>query len=273
MAYCIKRNGLTDSRTGRGSVVVVEGLVDTNSEHEFDSKLHSLAATWANFEKLRAKKSKSMITFYDWFCKYYAEEIKSTMLRSVREAAGLGDPPSEFCTNDSEAINSALKQFLAFKKSDWPIFNKKMRKFVSSQEAEVCKLIISLGQYCLKEEYQHFSVAPSRWFASLSDDQRKDVQKKFQQASVDDRQDPSSIEEVSSVADKEKFSSMYKREQHSPVDDQAAFDPILMGNVSDDHLQESNFPLSQQTDNPPQGTGQQGYVLPVDTHNASQITG
>ena len=37
-------------------------------------------------------------------------------------AAGLGDPPSEFCTNDSEAINSALKQFLGFKKSDWPVF-------------------------------------------------------------------------------------------------------------------------------------------------------
>ncbi len=38
------------------------------------------------------------------------------------------DPHSEFCTNDSEAINSALKQFLAFKKSDWPILNEKMGK-------------------------------------------------------------------------------------------------------------------------------------------------
>lgn len=73
-----------------------EGLVDTNSEHEFDSKLHSLAAIWAYFEKLRAKESKIVIAFYDWFCKYHAEEIKSTMLRSVREAAELGDPPSEF---------------------------------------------------------------------------------------------------------------------------------------------------------------------------------
>ena len=116
----------------------------------------------------------------------------------------------------------------------------------------------------LKEEYQHFSVAPSRWFASLSDDQKKHVQKKFQQASVDDRQDPSSIEEVPSVADKEKFSSMYDREQHSPVDDQRAFD---------DHLQDGDFSLSQPTDNTLQGACQQGYVLPVDIHNASQITG
>ena len=164
-----------------------EGLVDTNSEDEFDSKLQSLEEIWANFEDLRAKKSNNRITFYAWFCKYHAEEIKSTMIRSVREAAGLGDPPSEFCTNDSEAINSALKQFLAFKKSDWPIFNEKMRKFVSSQEEEVCKSIIGLGQYSLKEEYQHLSVAPSRWFTSLSDDQKKDAQRKFQRQWMTDR--------------------------------------------------------------------------------------
>ena len=101
------------------------------------------------------------------------------MIRSVREAAGLGDPPSEFCTNDSEAINSALKQFLAFKKSEWPIFNKKMQKFVSSQEEKICKSIIGIGWYSLKGEYQHLSVALSGFFNALSDDQEKDAQRKF----------------------------------------------------------------------------------------------
>ena len=49
---------------------------------------------------------------------------------SLHDAAGLSDLPPEFCTkfNDSEAINSALKQFLAFKKSECPIFNEKMQK-------------------------------------------------------------------------------------------------------------------------------------------------
>ena len=140
-------------------------------------------------EDLRAKKSDNKITFCAWFCEYHGEEIKSTMIPSVREAAGLGDPPSVFCTNNSEAINSALKRFLAFKKSEWPIFDEKMWKFVSSQEEEVCKSIIGLGQHSLKGEYQHLSVAPSRWFTALSDDQKKDAQSKFQQASVDDSQD------------------------------------------------------------------------------------
>ena len=48
----------------------------------------------------------------------YAEE---TMIKCTCEAAGLGDPLSEFCTIESGSINSALKQFLAFQKSDWPI--------------------------------------------------------------------------------------------------------------------------------------------------------
>ena len=57
-----------------------ERLVDTNSEFDYDSKLHSLEAIWAKFEDLRAKKSDNKITFYAWFCKYHADEIKSTMI-------------------------------------------------------------------------------------------------------------------------------------------------------------------------------------------------
>ena len=69
------------------------------------------------------------------------------MLYFVHVAAGLGDLPSEFCTDDSEAINSALKQFLGFKKSDWPVFNNKIKKFVQDQEEELYKTMIGLGQY------------------------------------------------------------------------------------------------------------------------------
>jgi len=76
------------------------------------------------------------------------------MLRPIRIAAGLGDPPSEFCTNDSEAINSSIKQFLGFKKSDWPVFNDKMKSFVTEQQEEVCKAIVGTGQYSLKKVWQ-----------------------------------------------------------------------------------------------------------------------
>ena len=44
----------------------------------------------------------------------------------------------------------------------------------------MCKVIIGLGQYRICGEYKHFEVSPSRWFTALSE-------KKFQQASLDDK--------------------------------------------------------------------------------------
>ncbi len=70
------------------------------------------------------------MSFYSWFVKFHAKTVVVNMLKPVRSAAGLRDPTGEFCTNDSEAINSALKQFLNFKKSDWPMFNEKVKEFV-----------------------------------------------------------------------------------------------------------------------------------------------
>jgi len=37
-----------------------------------------------------------------------ADDIKSSMLLSLREAAGLGSLPSPFYANDNEALNSML---------------------------------------------------------------------------------------------------------------------------------------------------------------------
>ena len=70
---------------------------------------------------------KEGMSFYCWFVKFHANTVVANMLKPVRRAAGLGDPPREFCTNDSEAINSALKQFPSYKKFDWPTFNEKIK--------------------------------------------------------------------------------------------------------------------------------------------------
>ena len=46
-----------------------EGLVDANSEGEFDEQLSSLKMKWEELEDLRAKKS---VTFHTWLKKYHA---------------------------------------------------------------------------------------------------------------------------------------------------------------------------------------------------------
>ena len=125
-----------------------EGLVDAKSEIKFDSKLMLLEECYAEFEECRTKRSEKQQSFYTWFCKYHSKEVKKTMLYYVRVAAGLGDPPSEFYTNDSKAINSALKQFLGFRLA---CLQQQIKKFI--QDQLVCKAMIGLGQYRICREY------------------------------------------------------------------------------------------------------------------------
>ena len=50
------------------------------------------------------------------------------MLRCYREAVGLGCSPVPFSTNASESVNAVVKQHVQYKASNWPEFNKKLRK-------------------------------------------------------------------------------------------------------------------------------------------------
>ena len=93
-----------------------------------------------------------------------------------------------------------------------------MSKFVSSQEVEVCKSIIGLSQYSLKEEYQHLSTAPNQWITWTKEE--------FQQASVEYGQG------FSSVDDRQDFSSVEDRRDFGEWQE-ISFDPL--DTVSDDH--------------------------------------
>ena len=79
-----------------------------------------------------------------------------------------------------------MKQFLNFKKSDWPRFNEKIKEFIIEQEKEVDKSIIGLGQYSMRQEYEHFKVNSSKWFM-LNADQKQSTLQKFHSASVEDK--------------------------------------------------------------------------------------
>ena len=80
----------------KGSVFL-EGLVDSNSNDEFQQKLLVLKERW--------KKLDDNDCFYDWFCQYKVSIVQETMLKFVREEFGLGWPPQPFTTNASETTN------------------------------------------------------------------------------------------------------------------------------------------------------------------------
>ena len=80
-----------------------EGLVDAIDATTFDSKLQALRHWWLKAAPEIADQ------FHPWFVKYEAAILKDTMIRPVREAAGLGYPPDQFSTNASESVNKILK--------------------------------------------------------------------------------------------------------------------------------------------------------------------
>ena len=63
--------------------VYYEGLADAESAECFDEKLAELKVTW----------NERSSSFYEWFVKEKASIFKASVIRPVREAAGLGSPP------------------------------------------------------------------------------------------------------------------------------------------------------------------------------------
>ena len=102
--------------------------------------------------------------FYHWFVQYESNIIKDTMLKPVREKAGLGSPPSYFSTNPSESVNAILKSKVNYKRSDLPVFVNKMKELVEQQKQELEQAVIDRGKYRLRLAYQSLQISEEKWF-------------------------------------------------------------------------------------------------------------
>ena len=107
----------------------LEGLVDSNSHDEFQQKLLVLKEHW--------KKLDDNDCFYDWFCQYKVSIVQETMLKFVREEAGLGCPPQPFTTNASQTTNFIFKNKLDYKSHQLLKFVEKLKQLIDDQEREI----------------------------------------------------------------------------------------------------------------------------------------
>ena len=115
-----------------------EGLVDSSSVEEVDDCLHRFQPIWDARELSDAPVSRPR--FYKYFCQYQADVVKYHMRKDLREAAGLGSPPSIFTTNAAESINAAaLKRKVDYKESEWPNFNDHIKQFVEFRKGRSYK--------------------------------------------------------------------------------------------------------------------------------------
>jgi len=98
-------------------------------------------------EELKPKWHAICPDFHPWFVYHEAELFCSSMIRSVRSAAGLGHPPRSYTTNNNESINRVLKEKVGYKKQEWPEFNSKMLELVKEQQEEYSKAVCGCGEY------------------------------------------------------------------------------------------------------------------------------
>ena len=172
---------LTDILGKQHGSTYIEGLVDCRSEQEFDERLQALERAWNDRELPYSPSSGPR--FYSSFCTYQAEIVKHHMRRDVREAVGLGCPPSIFTTNSSESLNASIKLKVDYKQQEWPQFNKLMREFVMAQRDEVIRSLSGRGQYRLALEFSHLATSPTNW-SKMTPSQRKKVISDFDSAVI-----------------------------------------------------------------------------------------
>lgn len=154
------------------------GLADAADEDAFAAQLISLREVW---DERESQCTNEEPVFYQWFQVHCADTVRETMLRSVRQLAGLGLPPTPFYTNAVESINSLLKLRTDYKKQELTTFVIKLKELVEAQFAEVDRAIAGMGDYEVAKEYPNFQYSAARW-CTMSEDQRKRVLQRFQSA-------------------------------------------------------------------------------------------
>lgn len=153
-----------------------KGLIDSESEYEFGEKVTLLIEKWNKIETETTRNNPPK--FSNYFMQKKAESILGKMIKPVREQAGLGCPPTYYTQNGVECINFLCKQAANWKRNKWVTFNEKQSKLVLRQYDEARKAVYGAGDYCLSEEFRHFTVQPNIW-RCMTEKQRSSHMNKF----------------------------------------------------------------------------------------------
>jgi len=155
------------------------GLVNAQTADDLTYQFHQLESRWEQIAP----------GFSDWFSKHKLHIVESTMLSSVRQSAGLGNPPEPFYTNQIESINRVIKHKTGYKTSEWPSFCKMAKELVDEQQSEIEKAIIGVGEYKFCAEFKHLEISLGRW-SSMTKVQRQNHVKHINRLSLQDASTP-----------------------------------------------------------------------------------
>ena len=84
--------------------------------------------------------------------------MKSSMIRSVRTEAGLGNTCTEFSTNGVEAANFRVKYGLHFDPQKPHVFVESVKDVIETQYKNEDRAVLGKCPYRLRKEFEHFLV-------------------------------------------------------------------------------------------------------------------
>lgn len=139
------------------------------NETMFDELLEELSKKWS---RLDLSEGGPLLTFTWCFKRYKRYIIVKSLLRPVREQAGLGCPPEDFTTNASESVNALLKNKVDCRRSQLPDFLNKLKEVIDEQDQELSRAVIGKGKYMLRPGFKKLWISEAKWF-SIKEEARK----------------------------------------------------------------------------------------------------
>ena len=112
--------------------------------------------------------------------------MKESVLYSIRVEAGLGDPPTEYTTNDVEAGNFVIKHKLEFNPHNPTDFIKKLKELIDLQFRNEDRAILDKGPYELNGRFKHLAVNHEA-FGQMKHKQRVKRIKVFREAGLESK--------------------------------------------------------------------------------------
>ena len=118
------------------------GLVDVK-DHEFDEKYQNMKKHWPEQFAKWVEGTKGRHRSLN-------ETIRKCMLKPVRVAAGLGNPPNKYSNNRTESMNHVIKEQINNNAVDLITFLSRVEKMIFNQQKdEMIKAIYRMGEYRL----------------------------------------------------------------------------------------------------------------------------
>ena len=161
-------------------------IVDLEDESEVD-------------EYFRQKEKDYPKKFIDWLkgekfrIRDFITVVKKCLLKPVRVAAGLGNPPNKFTTQRAEAMNNILKEEVDRRKVDQAELHELLLdRVVNYQNNQMVKAIYSGGDYRLAESYKDLAIDPVKW-STMTEEQKVNYTKKVFRVCIKEDDDVNEI--------------------------------------------------------------------------------